>query len=135
MEITYRLEDIEKVCSELCGKLKHRIVLFYAPMGSGKTTLINRILKQLGSEEVGQSPTFSLVNEHELSTKEVAYHFDLYRLHSIEEAWDIGIEEYIDSGNWCFIEWPEVVETLIPEEHHTITLETIDANTRKLTMH
>lgn len=93
-------------------------------MGAGKTTLIKEICKQLGVEDNISSPTFSLVNEYETKNGELAYHFDFYRITDEEEALDIGIEDYFYSGNWCFIEWPENVENLLPldavEIHITI---------------
>lgn len=134
MEKVYSIEEIGEVAQKICEQLRHKVVLFRAPMGAGKTTFIQALLKEMGAEESSSSPTFSLVNTHELSNSQKCFHFDLYRLQSIEEALDVGIEEYLDSGYWCFIEWPEVVEDLLPLEYHIIELETIDETHRKIIM-
>ncbi len=99
-------------------------------MGSGKTTLIKEIVKQLGVDEVASSPTFSLVNEYHSDKGEIIYHFDFYRIENEEEAFDIGVEEYFYSDHWCFIEWPEKVENLLPLESVAIHL-TINQDTTR----
>jgi tRNA threonylcarbamoyladenosine biosynthesis protein TsaE len=91
------------------------IVCFYGDLGSGKTTLIKEICKQLKVEDEVKSPTFSIVNEYLTDSNDSLYHFDFYRLKSIEEAYDIGVEEYFDSGNLVFIEWPEIIHSLLPD--------------------
>ena len=93
-----------------------KIFCFYGEMGIGKTTLIKEICKQLGIKEEGNSPTFSLINEYAINTTLKVYHFDLYRLQNESELYDIGYEEYLFSGNYCFIEWPEKIERLLPPE-------------------
>lgn len=103
--------------SELCP-----IVLLKADMGMGKTTLVKAICKELGITTEASSPTFSLVNEYEYAQKKV-YHFDLYRIKDVEELYDIGFEEYLDSGYLCFIEWPELASELIPEEYILVEIE------------
>ena len=103
---------------------------FYAPMGAGKTTFIKAICEELGSTDVITSPTFAIVNEYEMpsfpSTWEgrggVAYHFDLYRIKKAEELYDIGAEDYFYSGSPCFIEWPEMAESALPDETIKITI-------------
>jgi tRNA threonylcarbamoyladenosine biosynthesis protein TsaE len=92
-----------------------RIFAFYGAMGAGKTTFIKAICHELGSSDYVTSPTFALINEY--STKEglVIYHFDFYRIKKLEEAFDLGYEDYIYSGNYCFIEWPEMIEQLLPK--------------------
>ena len=93
-----------------------RLFAFYGKMGAGKTTLINAILEVLGVDDGGSSPTFSLVNEYEGRLGEPIYHFDFYRIENLEEVYDIGYEEYFFSTNYCFIEWPEKVEELLPDD-------------------
>jgi len=115
--IARSLEDLPTIADQLvteAGEL--RLFAFYGKMGAGKTTLINSILKILGVEENGSSPTFSLVNEYEGRLGEPIYHFDFYRIENLEEVYDIGYEDYFFSTNYCFIEWPEKVEELLPKD-------------------
>jgi len=92
-----------------------RIFAFYGKMGSGKTTFIKAICHKLGVQDIVQSPTFSIINEYNTRAGTPVYHFDFYRIKKIEEVYDIGYEDYIYSGNYCFLEWPELVEPLLPE--------------------
>ena len=92
-----------------------KVWLFVGDLGAGKTTLIKQLCKNIGVTDAVSSPTFSIINEY-LAEDEKVYHFDFYRLTSAEEAANIGVSEYFDSGNYCFIEWPQVVEQLLPEE-------------------
>ena len=103
-------------------------------MGVGKTTLIKSLAKKLGVIDATSSPTFSLVNEYQISNNQYIYHFDVYRLKNEIEAMDMGIDEYLYSGNWCFIEWPENIPSLIPEEHSTITIELLPEGKRRLVL-
>ena len=105
------LPDLARAIIDFAGS--SRILLFKGELGSGKTTLIKNICNFLNVNEEVTSPTFSLVNQYQNENGEKIYHFDLYRLESLEEALDIGFEEYLDSGNWCLIEWPEIAEELI----------------------
>lgn len=98
----------------LAGDIK--VWLFYGAMGVGKTTLIKAICKQWGVTDTVSSPTFALVNEYLNSEHQTFYHFDFYRIKDEEEAWDIGTEDYFYSGNYCFVEWPERIEGLLPEK-------------------
>jgi tRNA threonylcarbamoyladenosine biosynthesis protein TsaE len=100
-----------------------RIFAFHGELGAGKTTFIKALCAELGVKNAMSSPSFSLVNEYHDANHNPVYHFDLYRLKSPEEAFDIGLEEYIYSGNYCFIEWPERAGEIFPEEtvHVTIT--------------
>lgn len=92
-----------------------RIFAFYGTMGVGKTTFIKAICHELGSGDYVTSPSFALINEYTTAEGSVIYHFDFYRIKKIEEAFDLGYEDYIYSGNYCFIEWPEMIEQLLPE--------------------
>lgn len=132
MEFLFKLDEIQNIANQIITHSKHKVLLFEGQMGAGKTTLIKAISKELGIVDVANSPTFSIVNEYRTKNNQTVYHFDLYRLDEEEEAYDMGIDEYFDSGNWCFIEWPEKTPNLIPDEHHTLVFELIDENTRKL---
>jgi tRNA threonylcarbamoyladenosine biosynthesis protein TsaE len=101
-------------------------------MGVGKTTLIKQLCKNLGVEDATSSPTFSLVNEYQASKNQLVYHFDFYRLNKESEALDMGVEDYLYSGNWCFIEWSEKIENLIPEHHAIIVIELLPDGKRLL---
>lgn len=92
-----------------------RIFAFYGTMGAGKTTFIKAICHELGSGDYVTSPSFALINEYTTAEGSIIYHFDFYRIKKIEEAFDLGYEDYIYSGNYCFIEWPEMIEQLLPE--------------------
>jgi tRNA threonylcarbamoyladenosine biosynthesis protein TsaE len=91
-----------------------RIYAFYGAMGSGKTTIIKAICKFLGATDIVTSPTFTLVNEYKTVSGDSLYHIDFYRIKKQEEAFDFGIEEYFSSGSYCFIEWPEMIENILP---------------------
>nr|WP_297309424.1 tRNA (adenosine(37)-N6)-threonylcarbamoyltransferase complex ATPase subunit type 1 TsaE [uncultured Flavobacterium sp.] len=132
MELTFNLSEIEDIAKEIITQSKHKIILFNGQMGAGKTTLIKALSKELGVVDIANSPTFSIVNQYETLKGETVFHFDLYRLDEEEEAYDMGIDEYFNSGNWCFIEWPEKTPNLIPDEHHIIEFNLIDENTRKI---
>ncbi len=107
-------EAAEQFLKETAG---HSVIAFYAPMGAGKTTFTTAICHKLGvSEDAVSSPTFSIVNEYKTADKESVFHFDFYRINKIEEAFDIGFYDYIDSGSLCLIEWPENIESILPEE-------------------
>lgn len=110
------LSDIDAVANKFVENMGNRnIFAFYGEMGAGKTTFIKAICKALGVIETITSPTFSIVNEYEKSDGEPMYHFDFYRIKDIEEAYDFGYEDYLYSGHLCFIEWPELVEPLLPQ--------------------
>ena len=105
---------------------------FYAEIGAGKTTFIQSICKQLGVVDQVTSPTFSLVNEYSYGNNELVYHIDLYRLNSFQEALDIGIEDYLYGMEYTFLEWPDLIETLLPEQVIRIKIEILDNSTRKI---
>ena len=103
-------------------------------MGAGKTTLIKELVKELGVKDNSSSPTFSLVNEYRTFEGEIVYHFDLYRLNSEEEGYDMGLDEYFYSDNWCFIEWPEKTPNLIPIDHASISIKVMADGKRELVL-
>ena len=107
------------------------IFAFYGKMGAGKTTFVKAVCEALGVEDVITSPTFAIVNEYESTTTgESIYHFDFYRIKRLEEVYDMGYEEYFYSGRLCFIEWPELIEDLLPEDAVRVEIEEHDDGTR-----
>ena len=106
-----------------------KIWIFVGDLGAGKTTLIKEICKFLGVSDEVSSPTFAIINEY-LANNKTLYHFDFYRLKNEQEAVDIGILEYFDSGAYCFIEWPQKVQNLLPDEFSMITIESTDGEER-----
>ena len=132
MNQRYNLEQINKIARWVLENRTSKILLFDGPMGSGKTTLIKEIATLLGVNDVTSSPTFSLVNEYESDSGEIIYHFDFYRIETEDEAYDMGIEEYLDSDAWCFIEWPDKVQNLLPLETDVITLKINKDNSRTI---
>lgn len=129
------LADLPKVAELVLESLNGRnIVAFFAPMGAGKTTLISTLMESLGSEDIVTSPTFALVNQYYTAEREPVYHFDFYRINSINEAFDMGYEEYFYSGDLCLVEWPEKVEQLLPDDTMVIKIEILDENTRRFTI-
>ena len=108
--------------------------IFVGANGVGKTTLIKKLCSILGVEGATSSPTFSLVNEYLSDSGETIYHFDLYRLNTEMEAYDMGIDEYFYSGNWCFIEWPEKIPHLLPLDHASIVIRQLPNGKRELTL-
>ncbi|TPN88774.1 tRNA (adenosine(37)-N6)-threonylcarbamoyltransferase complex ATPase subunit type 1 TsaE [Aquimarina algicola] len=133
MTIQYSLSDLSDIAKQIISNIEHRIVLFNAPMGVGKTTLIKEICKQLGIEDIISSPTYSLVNEYK-NNDLLVYHFDFYRIKDEIEAYDIGFEEYLTSDAWIFIEWPDKVLNLLPENVTTIAIELSEDEKRILTL-
>lgn len=114
MRINYTFDAIDDVAKRILKNITSKTVLLYGDMGTGKTTLIKSLVRNLGSNDEVSSPTFSIVNEYE-SEDDLIYHFDLYRLKDLEEAYNFGIEDYLDSGHWIFIEWPEKIEPLMTD--------------------
>lgn len=113
-------------------KGKASIVAFYGSMGAGKTTFITALCKAMGVKDVVNSPTFTIVNEYRASDGSAVYHFDFYRINRLTEAVDIGLFEYFDSGDLCLIEWPEMIEELLPEDTLKVEIQVDDAETRRL---
>ena len=133
MNKSFNLFEINSIAKEILNSLDSRIILIYGEMGVGKTTLIRELVKELGYTRDISSPTFSIVNEYEL-TENLVYHFDFYRIESEEEIYDIGFEDYLQSGNWIFIEWPEKVKYLIHEQVNEICLLKEDNNKRTINL-
>lgn len=118
----------EQFLTETAGRT---IIAFYAPMGAGKTTFTTALCHRLGvSEDAVSSPTFSIVNEYRTSGGDSIYHFDFYRITRVEEAFDIGLYDYLDSGSLCLIEWPENIEQILPEETLKVTITVLPDESR-----
>jgi len=131
IKLKYNIHQIDKAIEFIFNNLTSKVVLFYGEMGSGKTTIIKRLLYKLDCHDVISSPTFSIVNEYKL-TDSNAYHFDFYRIKNHYEALDIGIDDYFCSGYWNFIEWPEKITNLLPEEVMVVNLEIISTTERSI---
>ena len=117
------LDDLQTVASAFLEKAgRYKVWVFYGEMGSGKTTFIKTLGHLLGVPDVMSSPTFSIVNEYLVGQNARIFHFDFYRIKSEAEAYDIGTEEYFYSGNYCFVEWPEKIPSLIPAERAEVSI-------------
>lgn len=122
---------LPQVAAELIGRFsEHRLFAFYGQMGAGKTTLIQAICRHLGSSDHVTSPTFAIVNEYTSSAGFPIYHFDFYRIKKLEEVYDLGYEDYFYGGNYCLLEWPGKVESLLPDDLVAVTIETDSDQTR-----
>jgi tRNA threonylcarbamoyladenosine biosynthesis protein TsaE len=132
MEITFSLNEIANVAELIVAANPNKVILFNGDMGAGKTTFIKQLCKTLGVTDATSSPTFSLVNEYEAANNLLVYHFDFYRLKKETEALDMGVDDYLYSGNWCFIEWAENIQNLIPEIHSIISIEALPDGKRLL---
>ena len=132
MEIIFSIDELESVANQIVAYNPNKVILFHGEMGVGKTTLIKQLCKTLGVNTTTSSPTFSLVNEYEITANQLVYHFDFYRLKNETEALDIGADDYFYSGNWCFIEWAEKIPNLIPDNHSIIHLEQLPDGKRLL---
>jgi len=132
MNRNYSITELNQIAKEIIATAKSKSLLFYGEMGVGKTTLIKELCKELSIEEVTSSPTFSLVNEYHTNNSEVVYHFDFYRIEDENEAYDIGIEDYFYADAWCFIEWPQNIENLLPLESTEIHLTVLENGQRNI---
>lgn len=114
----------------------HRVYAFYGKMGAGKTTFIKQLCQEMGTDDVVNSPTFAIVNVYDVEhpQKGEVYHFDCYRLKNIREALDFGAEEYLYSGNYCLIEWPEMIDQILPEDTISIHIDVLENGDRRLTI-
>lgn len=131
------LEEIDEAARRFVEMIDDRTVYaFYGEMGAGKTTFINALSRALGVEDDATgSPSFAIVNEYRSdTTAELIYHFDLYRLESVEEALDLGVEDYFDSGALCLIEWPERVEDILPDDTVKVTIKVEESGQRHITV-
>lgn len=130
----YNEDELQEVARKLISNYGHiKVWCFDAEMGAGKTTLIKKICKELGVEGEMSSPTFSIVNEYMINDNSEIYHFDFYRLKDIDEALDIGVEDYLFSENLCLLEWPEIIASLLPDDYLQISIKLVGDNTRSLT--
>lgn len=131
MEITYHLDTIDLAAEVVVDHLTSKTVLLYGNMGTGKTTLIKSIVKVLGSDDIVNSPTFAIVNEYQ-TAKDTIYHFDLYRIENEEDALNFGMDDYLSSKSWMFIEWPDKIQNLLPNDAAIVTIELNSDNSRTL---
>ena len=133
MQAVYGLHELEQVAAAVIEAARgERIWLIDGDMGAGKTTLVKAMAKQLGVVNTVSSPTFSIVNEYRDREGKTIYHFDFYRLKSEAEAYDIGVDEYLESGNVCWMEWSEKIPSLLPDHYFKIQIEVNDPQTRTI---
>lgn len=121
MDILYNLNEIDETIKAIAPNLHKGVILLKGEMGSGKTTFIRHLLNYFGVKDTISSPTFSIINEYKLGDDKI-YHFDFYRIQDESEAYEIGTEESLNSGYFCFIEWPQRIPSLIPKKHQIISL-------------
>ena len=134
MEIVFSLNELNEIVKQVWNKNRHvKVWAFNANIGAGKTTFINAICNFLEVEEVSSSPTFSIINEYSSKTVGTIYHLDLYRLKDEQEAFDVGVEDVLNSNHYCFIEWPEKAAFLLPENICTIQIDLLEDEERKIT--
>jgi len=133
LEIYYALNEVEYVAKEILKNIKCNTILLFGEIGVGKTTLVKALVKLLGSNDNVSSPTYSIVNEYEIEHK-LIYHFDLFRINTINEAYNFGIEDYLTSKNFKIIEWPELILDIINEDFVTIEIKKATQKTRNLTI-
>ena len=126
-------DGLNEVAGDLIREFgDQRVFAFYGAMGAGKTTFIQAICHQLGSEDTVTSPTFAIVNEYSANGGSSVYHFDFYRIHDLGEAFDLGYEDYLYSGDYCLIEWPEKIESLLPESYVRVEIMVDPDDTRRI---
>ena len=134
MEITIKsLDTIQEAAKEFINRMgEGKVFAFYGKMGAGKTTFIKALCETLGVKDIITSPSFSLINEYTDGKGNSIYHFDFYRIKKLEEVYDMGYEDYFYSGNLCLLEWPELIEEILPENVIKVTIEEQADGTRKL---
>ena len=133
--IAHNLDELESIAPKILAAIgRSRVVAMDAPMGAGKTTLVKALCKALGSITVVNSPTFAIINDYELPTGASVFHFDLYRLKNIDEAYNMGFDEYFYSGNYCFVEWPDIAADLFPPDTRKLTISVADDGSRTITI-
>ncbi len=132
--MSFALENIEDEAKAFVKQYLQapRVIAFYAPMGAGKTTFIRALCRVLQVTDTVNSPTFAIVNEYSTAQEEALYHFDFYRIKSIDEALDFGTEEYLYSQSTCLIEWPELIEPLLPEDVLKVEIKLLENDQREL---
>ena len=134
------LENIREAARQFIDSIgDHRVFAFYGSMGAGKTTFVKAICEELGVNDVITSPTFAIINEYALDSELLPdissiYHFDFYRIKKLEEVYDMGYEDYFYSGALCFIEWPELIEELLPEDAVKVSISENADGTRTVTL-
>ena len=128
------LDNIKEVASAFIQQIgDHKVFAFYGSMGAGKTTFVKAICESLGVDDVITSPTFAIINEYHANDR-VIYHFDFYRIKKLEEVYDMGYEDYFYSGSLCFIEWPELIEELLPEDAVKVSIKENPDGSRTVTL-
>jgi len=134
MEIIIKdIEHIREAAREFIENIgEARVFAFYGKMGAGKTTFIKAICEELGVDDVITSPTFAIVNEYTAAEGDSIFHFDFYRIKRLEEVYDMGYEDYFYSGALCFIEWPELIEEILPDDAVRVSIAEQEDNTRKV---
>ena len=133
MKIEFDLHDIDKVAETILNNVHSKIILFKGAMGAGKTTLIKALVQQVGSLDVVTSPTFALMNEY-LTTDCKIYHYDFYRIKELEEALDLGFDEFIEEDVWNMIEWPDLIVGLLPLSYVEIEINKLSDTKRALSL-
>lgn len=133
-----KIESLDKIDEAAIEFIKtmgdNTVFAFRGEMGAGKTTFIKAICENLGVSDTINSPTFAIVNEYRSDSAELIYHFDFYRINKIEEVFDFGYEDYFYSGSLCFIEWPELIEDLLPKDTVNVQIKTLEDGTREVTL-
>nr|WP_321412925.1 tRNA (adenosine(37)-N6)-threonylcarbamoyltransferase complex ATPase subunit type 1 TsaE [uncultured Allomuricauda sp.] len=133
MKRSFQLEEIQDVAKEILQIVPNKVLCLYGDMGVGKTTLVKAMVQQLGAVDLANSPTFGLVNEYsDENDSPLAYHFDFYRLNDEMEALDMGFDDYLNSDAWLFIEWPDKISNLLPEDAVRVFLHFIEESTRSI---
>ena len=131
-----KIQDIDHIREAAREFIKHigqrRVFAFYGKMGAGKTTFVKAICEELGVKDVITSPTFAIINEYGLPDGDSLYHFDFYRIKKLEEVYDMGYEDYFYSGALCFLEWPELIEELLPSDAVKVTISETDNGDRMI---
>jgi tRNA threonylcarbamoyladenosine biosynthesis protein TsaE len=131
MKLIFKKDELEEVAREITKHFSQKVIRIDGTMGAGKTTLIHHIGKVLGVKEEISSPTFSLVNSYK-GFQNTIYHFDFYRLEHPDEALDFGVEEYFESGAFCFLEWAEYITPHLPLQYNHFKIDVIDENSRSI---
>ena len=135
--ITIKIQDIDHIREAAREFIEHigdhRVFAFYGKMGAGKTTFVKAICEELGVDDVITSPTFAIINEYETPSNSPIYHFDFYRIKKLEEVYDMGYEDYFYSGSLCFIEWPELIEEILPDDAVRVSIAEQEDGSRTVT--